>query len=85
MDPVGYLLTGFFYCMETVVKASNTYMLQLKSLQQQLTTLELALDDAIVNNKTFSEVKDIYMQIKDVKQLMCDRIELLKGAGLYEE
>ena len=60
-------------------------MLKLQSLQHQLEALRIVFDNSIKFGKTFEEVKDTYLQIKEVEKLIYERKIRLKREGLYEE
>jgi len=58
-------------------------MLQLKSLNTQLTDLKMDFDKAIMQVSSFGEVKKIYAQIKEIERHIADRqIELLKAGRM---
>jgi hypothetical protein len=60
-------------------------MIQLRSLNTQLSELKSAFDEAILKGNSFAEVKKIYAQIKEVERLIAIRqLELLQ-AGRVEE
>jgi len=58
---------------------------ELRSLQDKLQALRLTFDDAIKDGKTFTDVKHLYMQIKDVEKAIYERKISLKREGNYSE
>ena len=53
-------------------------MLQLRSLNNQLSELKSAFDEAILRGNSFAEVKKIYSQIKELERLIAVRqLEIL--------
>lgn len=48
-------------------------MVVLNSLEAQLRELKLAFDAAFTNGGSFNEVKKIYLEIKQVEQLIAER------------
>ena len=69
----------------SVLTAIAVLMQQLKSLKQQLDALRLVYDQEISRGKTFGDVKQTYLQIKQVEQLLYERKIELKRGGLYKE
>ena len=60
-------------------------MIQLLSLNNQLTTLKMAFDKAIMEGSSFAEVKKIYSEIKEIERRIAERqIELLKNGRIEE-
>jgi hypothetical protein len=55
-------------------------MQQLRSLDIQLQNLKTAFDEAIMHGSSFSEVKKIYIQIKEVEELIDKRRQALASA-----
>ena len=55
-------------------------MLQLRSLNNQLSELKSAFDEAILRGNSFAEVKKIYSQIKELERLIAVRqLEILNN------
>jgi len=55
-------------------------MLQLRSLNEQLSTLRSTFDEAILKGHSFDEVKRIYTQIKEVERSIISRqLDILKN------
>ena len=55
-------------------------MLQLRSLNNQLSELKRAFDEAILRGNSFAEVKKIYSQIKELERLIAVRqLEILNN------
>ena len=48
-------------------------MLQLRSLNNQLSELKSAFDEAILKGNSFADVKKIYSQIKEIERLIAVR------------
>ena len=48
-------------------------MIILNSLESQLRDLKVAFDDAFTKGVSFNEVKKIYLEIKQVEQLIAER------------
>ena len=60
-------------------------MIQLLNFNNQLTTLKMAFDKAIMQGHSFSEVKKIYIQIKELEKLIAERqLEILKSGKVEE-
>ena len=60
-------------------------MLELKNLQKLADDLRFVFDHDIKQGKTFEQVKDTYIQIKELEQLIYERKVILKREGLYDE
>jgi hypothetical protein len=58
---------------------------ELRSLQDKLQNLRLIFDESIKDGKTFSDVKDIYLQIKDLEKAIYERKVSLKREGSFED
>lgn len=58
-------------------------MLELQSLQQQLEALRAVFDNEIKSGKTLEQVKETFLQIKEVQRLIYERKVLLKRKGDY--
>lgn len=55
-------------------------MLQLQSLNTQLLNLKMEFNKAIMQGHSFSQVKKIYTQIKEIEKLIAEKqLQLLKG------
>ena len=59
-------------------------MIYLKNLNNQLNDLKLNFEQAIVNGNVFSDVKNIYLQMKEVKVKMSGEHPVKETASLEQ-